>query len=155
MKLYQSQAEKLLRHNDGFTLLEMLFVISIIVLSLSLMITHPPRILSENQIEYQIKLLTSKIEFYQSQAIKSKKPVLLVFRKKQNDIKVMMSDPNTTHYETLYPLHLLPQSNLTYLAFDSNGNIKKFGTLSFTYLNKHFNIIFHIEQGRYRISYSN
>ncbi|REI12222.1 hypothetical protein DOS71_01610 [Staphylococcus felis] len=68
---------------------------------------------------------------------------------------MMMSEPNTTHYETLYPLHLLPQSNLTYLAFDSNGNIKKFGTLSFTYLNKHFNIIFHIEQGRYRISYSN
>ncbi|WP_274541720.1 type II secretion system protein, partial [Staphylococcus felis] len=43
-----------MRHNDGFTLLEMLFVISIIVLSLSLMITHPPRILSENQIEHQI-----------------------------------------------------------------------------------------------------
>nr|WP_269814022.1 competence type IV pilus minor pilin ComGD [Staphylococcus canis] len=143
----------MLHHKMAFTLVEMLIVMSIISLMTFLMLSHPPKLLSENQIKLQSKLFTTKIDLYQAQAIKHKSPVLLVFRKKQNDIKVVMHNPRETLFIPLTPLKLSPESNLEYLSIDEYGNVNNFGTLQLQLNNRKFKVIFHIEQGRYRIVY--
>ncbi|MGV3244028.1 competence type IV pilus minor pilin ComGD [Staphylococcus sp. 11262D007BW] len=138
----------------GFTLIEMLIVISIITLILGLSFIKPPKLFTEYQIKLQAALLTSKLDFYQAEAIKNKSDILLVFRKKQNDIKVVMLNQTKPQYIPLTPLKLNSHSNLDNIKFDRNGNINKFGTLKFNYLNEKFSLIYHIEQGRYRLSFS-
>ena len=145
------QAKRLLR--DGYTLVEMLVVLSIIIVFLSIVITHPKFDFSHLQCEYEIKKLTSEIDFYQSQAIKHHQSILMLFRKQYNDIKIVTSYPQTTRLLKLNPLNLKTSSNLPYLKFDKKGQISKFGTLYFEYQGQTIALIFHIEQGRYRIKY--
>lgn len=151
MKQLQYEMVKRLRHRGGFTLVEMLIVLSIISLSLFLLIRHPIHIYTPQNIDDQIKLFTSKIDYYQALAIKKKKTVLIAFRPGSNTIRVEIQNQQGDQIMSLAPLKLEPSSNLDYIAFNANGDIMKFGRLNFTYQQQHFSIIFHIEQGRYRI----
>ncbi|ARJ49847.1 competence type IV pilus minor pilin ComGD [Staphylococcus lutrae] len=145
--------EKPLRR-DGFTLIEMLVVLSIVSLFIFLTITHPQFNILLNDSQYQINKLTSEIDFYQSQAIKHQQSVLIVFRKTHNDLKIETTNPHRTTFISLEPLKLRSDSNLDAILFDKEGKITKFGTVKFDYRQQHISLIFHIEQGRYRVSYS-
>lgn len=138
---------------DGFTLIEMLLVLTMISVCISLSMAHPQFNLLQNTTSYEIKKLTSEIDYYQAYAIKSRAPVLLVFRPNRNDIKVETVHPHRTSYIQLNPLQLKATSNLNAIVFDKEGKANQFGTLRFEHKNRSFSLIFHIEQGRYRISY--
>ncbi|AVQ33087.1 prepilin-type N-terminal cleavage/methylation domain-containing protein [Staphylococcus muscae] len=142
---------RLLHHKQGFTLIEMLIVLSVISISLFIVIRHSTEIYSPNNLDDQIKLLTSKIDYYQSRAIKEKQTVLMVFRPDRNNIRIVFQKYHKDIFVPLSPLHLDMNSNLHTLAFNSDGEIMKFGRLNFKYHSESFSIIFHIEQGRYRI----
>lgn len=141
-------------HRDGFTLIESLLVLTIISLFLFITISHPKFNIFPNSMQYEVEKLTSKIDFYQSQAIKYRQPVLLVFRKSHNDIKVETFQPHHVSYIPLKPLQIKSDSNLNDIIFDKNGKTSKFGTLKFEYNHRQFSVIFHIEQRRYRVSFS-
>lgn len=153
-KLSQFVVAKLLSHKQGFTLVEFILVLTIISLVVFLKVVNHTENLHPTDIESHISLLTSRIDFYQSLAIKQKQPVLLLFRPYHNDMKVQIGH-KTPIFISLKPLILSNRSNLDYLQFNSKGQISKFGTLNFTYQHTHFALIFHIEQGRYRISFEN
>lgn len=147
-------AAKLLSHKGGFTLVELLLVLTIVSLTIFLTVSYHKRLIQPMDLETQTTLLTSKIDYYQSLAIKKKQSVLLLFRPFHNDIKIVIGNQKPVFY-SLKPLVLLNTSNLDYLHFNPDGNITKFGTLYFSYHAQKFALIFHIEQGRYRISLEN
>ncbi|MGV3041478.1 competence type IV pilus minor pilin ComGD [Staphylococcus rostri] len=151
MRRLQSKMVKQLRHRSGFTLIEMLIVLSIISLTLFLMMAHPAKLYTPQNIDDQIKLFTSKLDYYQALAIKKKKTVLIVFRPGSNTIRVAIQNEKGDAIISLVPLRLEPSSNIDHIAFNANGEIMKFGRLNLKYREQHFSIIFHIEQGRYRI----
>ncbi|UXR79314.1 MULTISPECIES: competence type IV pilus minor pilin ComGD [unclassified Staphylococcus] len=140
-----------MHHKRGFTLIEMLIVLSVISLSIFIVLQHATEIYSPNNLDDQIKLLTSKIDYYQSRAIKEKQTILMVFRPSQNNIRIVFQKHHKDIIEPLSPLHLDMNSNLYTLSFNSNGEIMKFGRINFKYRSEHFSIVFHIEQGRYRV----
>ena len=140
--------------NEGFTLLEFLLVLSIISLTLYLTLANQQSLVHPMDLETQVAKLTSEIDYYQSLAIKHQQPVLLVFRPFHNDVKIQIGNQKP-FYDSLSPLVLLKSSNLDYLHFNAKGHISKFGTLQFVYHKKKFSLIFHIEQGRHRISLKN
>ncbi|WP_258007317.1 competence type IV pilus minor pilin ComGD [Staphylococcus sp. 17KM0847] len=142
---------KLLHHKNGFTIIEMLIVLSIIALSIFLTLCVPKQLNLWNTTDYQIKQLTSKIDYYQSLAIKNKQTVLLLFRPYQNDIRIVQQDGTKYDLIPLDPLKLQKSSNLQRLAFNDKGHVTHFGRLDFQYQNSTFSLVFHIEQGRYRI----
>ncbi|EGQ2725181.1 prepilin-type N-terminal cleavage/methylation domain-containing protein [Staphylococcus pseudintermedius] len=143
---------KQLRH-DGFTLIEMLLVLAIISVFISITMAHPQFNLFHNTTEYEIKKLTSEIDYYQAYAIKSHAPVMLLFRPNRNDIKIETIHPHRVTTIPLAPLQLKMTSNVHALIFDKDGKANQFGTLRFEHQQRAFSLIFHIEQGRYRISY--
>ncbi|QQA56693.1 prepilin-type N-terminal cleavage/methylation domain-containing protein [Staphylococcus pseudintermedius] len=143
---------KQLRH-DGFTLIEMLLVLAIISVFISITMAHPQFNLFHNTTEYEIKKLTSEIDYYQAYAIKSHAPVMLLFRPNRNDIKIETIHPHRVTTIPLAPLQLKMTSNIHALIFDKDGKANHFGTLRFEHQQRAFSLIFHIEQGRYRISY--
>lgn len=152
MKASQSVVARLLHRKHAFTLIETMLVLSIISTVIFLTVVHHSNNNQPSDLDAQIALLTSRIDFYQSLAIKKEQPVLLLFRPYHNDIKVKIGDDAPT-YVSLKPLILSHRSNLNYLNFSSNGKISKFGTLFFSYKQTNFSLIFHIEQGRYRVSF--
>lgn len=147
-------AEKPLFHKEGFTLIEFLLVLTIISLTLFLTVTNQQSLIPTFDLETQVAKLTSEIDYYQSLAIKHKQPVLLVFRPYHNDIKIQIGNEKP-FYDSLSPLILLNSSNLDYIQFNTHGHNTKFGTLKFLYHQQKFKLIFHIEQGRYRVSLEN
>ncbi|MCO4339163.1 prepilin-type N-terminal cleavage/methylation domain-containing protein [Staphylococcus agnetis] len=141
-----------MHRKHAFTLIETMLVLSIISTVIFLTVVQHSNNNQPSDLDAQIALLTSRIDFYQSLAIKKEQPVLLLFRPYHNDIKVKIGD-NAPTYVSLKPLILSHRSNLDYLNFSSNGKISKFGTLFFSYKQTNFSLIFHIEQGRYRVSF--
>ncbi|MCS4485523.1 competence type IV pilus minor pilin ComGD [Staphylococcus americanisciuri] len=142
---------KQLHHRSGFTLVEMLIVLAIISIMLFITVTNPIKLYTPQNIDDQITLLTSKIDYYQALAIKKKKTVLIAFRSGSNTMRIEIQNERENRIISLNPLQLEPTSNLNYIAFNRTGEIMKFGKLNFKYGSQHFSIIFHIEQGRYRI----
>ncbi|WP_262605199.1 competence type IV pilus minor pilin ComGD [Staphylococcus sp. IVB6240] len=140
-----------LHHKNVFTLVEMLIVMCVISITLYLFMTIKSSMYSQQNIKDQIKLLTSKIDYYQAYAIKHRQTVLMVFRPNKNNIRVVFQNGQKDIVIPLSPLHLDEGSTLNTIAFDKDGNILKFGKLKFQYMQYHFDLIFHIEQGRYRI----
>ncbi|MEJ7540685.1 competence type IV pilus minor pilin ComGD [Staphylococcus intermedius] len=138
---------------EGFTLIEMLLVLTIVSVMISLSIAYPQLNLIQNTTDYEIKKLTSEIDYYQAYAIQSPAPVMLLFRPNRNDIKIETINPHRVTTIPLTPLHLKMTSNLHALIFDKDGKANQFGTLHFEHQQRAFSLIFHIEQGRYRISY--
>lgn len=128
---------KQLRH-DGFTLIEMLLVLAIISVFISITMAHPQFNLFHNTTEYEIKKLTSEIDYYQAYAIKSHAPVMLLFRPNRNDIKIETIHPHRVTTIPLAPLQLKMTSNIHALIFDKDGKANQFGTLRFEHQQRAF-----------------
>lgn len=69
---------KLLSHKSGFTLVELLLVLTIVALTIFLTVSYHKRLIQPMDLETQTTLLTSKIDYYQSLAIKKKTCIISV-----------------------------------------------------------------------------
>lgn len=134
----------------GFTLIEMIFVISIV--SLIMLISM---ILSKNSVENVnlnkgLQDFEVKLEYLETKSIASKRPILVWFKPNSSQIEYQIKR-NEIHTLSLYKGHISNDNHFTTLVFDGEGNINQFGTLKMVFNNKKYNIVFRIEKGRYRV----
>ncbi|WP_323704763.1 competence type IV pilus minor pilin ComGD [Mammaliicoccus sp. Dog046] len=134
----------------GFTLIEMIFVMSIV--SLIMLISM---ILSKNTIENVnlnkgLQDFEVKLEYLETKSIASKRPILVWFKPNSSQIEYQIKR-NDIQTLSLYKGHVSNDNQFTTLVFDGEGNINQFGTLKMVFNKKKYNIVFRIEKGRYRV----
>ncbi|MBM6628177.1 prepilin-type N-terminal cleavage/methylation domain-containing protein [Mammaliicoccus vitulinus] len=136
--------------NKGFTLIEMIIVISI--LSLIFMVTMSLSISSVDKIGLTsgIKDFETKLEYLETKSLATKRPILVWFKSNSEKIYYQLEKGNIQTLN-LYKGNISKDNKFTTLVFDGEGNINQFGTLKMNFSNKKYNVVFRIEKGRYRI----
>lgn len=136
--------------NKGFTLIEMIIVISI--LSLIFMVTMSLSISSVDKIGLTsgIKDFETKLEYLETKSLATKRPILVWFKPNSEKIYYQLVKGNIQTLN-LYKGNISKDNKFTTLVLDGEGNINQFGTLKMNFSNKKYNVVFRIEKGRYRI----
>ncbi|HCN60468.1 MULTISPECIES: competence type IV pilus minor pilin ComGD [Mammaliicoccus] len=136
--------------NKGFTLIEMIFVISILSMIMMLTMFLSINAIDKVDLTNGIYDLETKLEYLETKSIATKKPILVWFKPNSEKIYYQI-ERNQIQTLTLYKGNISKDNKFTTLVYDGEGNINQFGTLKIIFNNKKYKIIFRIEKGRYRI----
>lgn len=136
--------------NKGFTLIEMIFVISILSMIMMLTMFLSINAIDKVDLTNGIYDLETKLEYLETKSIATKKPILVWFKPNSEKIYYQI-ERNQIQTLTLYKGNISKVNKFTTLVYDGEGNINQFGTLKIIFNNKKYKIIFRIEKGRYRI----
>lgn len=136
--------------NKGFTLIEMIFVISILSMIMMLTMFLSINAIDKVDLTNGIYDLETKLEYLETKSIATKKPILVWFKPNSEKIYYQI-ERNHIQTLTLYKGNISKDNKFTTLVYDGEGNINQFGTLKIIFNNKKYKIIFRIEKGRYRI----
>ncbi|MBF0842288.1 MULTISPECIES: competence type IV pilus minor pilin ComGD [Mammaliicoccus] len=137
-------------NNKGFTLIEMVIVLSI--LSIIVLITIYISINSVDKfgLTSGINDFETKLEYLETKSLSTKQPILVWFKPNSTKIQYQINNGNI-HSINLYKGKISKDNKFTTLVYDGEGNINQFGTLKLEFNNKRYLVIFRIEKGRYRI----
>lgn len=136
--------------NKGFTLIEMIIVISILSMIMMLTMFLSINAIDKVDLTNGIYDLETKLEYLETKSIATKKPILVWFKPNSEKIYYQI-ERNQIQTLTLYKGNISKDNKFTTLVYDGEGNINQFGTLKIIFNNKKYKIIFRIEKGRYRI----
>lgn len=136
--------------NKGFTLIEMIFVISILSIIMMLTMFLSINAIDKVDLTNGIHDLETKLEYLETKSIATKRPILVWFKPNSDKIYYQIKI-NQIQTLTLYKGNISKDNKFTTLVYDGEGNINQFGTLKINFNNKKYKIIFRIEKGRYRI----
>ncbi|WP_426381512.1 competence type IV pilus minor pilin ComGD [Mammaliicoccus lentus] len=137
-------------NNKGFTLIEMVIVLSI--LSIIVLITIHISINSVDKfgLTSGINDFETKLEYLETKSLSTKQPILVWFKPNSTKIQYQINNGNINSIN-LYKGKISKDNKFTTLVYDEEGNINQFGTLKLEFNNKRYLVIFRIEKGRYRI----
>ncbi|GGI39998.1 competence type IV pilus minor pilin ComGD [Mammaliicoccus stepanovicii] len=136
--------------NKGFTLIEMIFVLSIV--SMITMLTMYMTINSVDKIGLTNGIVDfeTKLEYLEIKSLLTQKPILVWFKPNAHKI-YYQTERNNIRELSLYKGKVANDNKFTTMVYDGKGNINQFGTLKMTFSNKRYRVIFRIEKGRYKI----
>lgn len=137
-------------NNKGFTLIEMVIVLSI--LSIIVLITIHISINSVDKfgLTSGINDFETKLEYLETKSLSTKQPILVWFKPNSTKIQYQINNGNINSIN-LYKGKISKDNKFTTLVYDGEGNINQFGTFKLEFNNKRYLVIFRIEKGRYRI----
>ncbi|WP_239724186.1 competence type IV pilus minor pilin ComGD [Mammaliicoccus sp. A-M4] len=137
-------------NNKGFTLIEMVIVLSI--LSIIVLITIHISINSVDKfgLTSGINDFETKLEYLETKSLSTKQPILVWFKPNSTKIQYQINNGNINSIN-LYKGKISKDNKFTTLVYDGEGNINQFGTLKLEFNNKRYLVIFRIEKGWYRI----
>ncbi|WP_425255839.1 competence type IV pilus minor pilin ComGD [Mammaliicoccus sciuri] len=143
---------KLLHINDnkGFTLVEMIIVLSIISIIFMVTMYLSINALARSGLNNGIDDFETKLEFLETKSLSQKQPILVWFKPNSDKIFYQI-ERNQIQTISLYKGRISKNNEFTTLVFDGEGNINQFGTLKVEFNDKNYHVIFRIEKGRYRI----
>ncbi|MCD8874380.1 prepilin-type N-terminal cleavage/methylation domain-containing protein [Mammaliicoccus sciuri] len=143
---------KLLHINDnkGFTLVEMIIVLSIISIIFMVTMYLSINALASSGLNNGIDDFETKLEFLETKSLSQKHPILVWFKPNSDKIFYQI-EKNQIQTISLYKGRISKNNQFTTLVFDGEGNINQFGTLKVEFNDKNYHVIFRIEKGRYRI----
>ncbi|WP_436896195.1 competence type IV pilus minor pilin ComGD [Mammaliicoccus sciuri] len=143
---------KLLHINDnkGFTLVEMIIVLSIISIIFMVTMYLSINALARSGLNNGIDDFETKLEFLETKSLSQKQPILVWFKPNSDKIFYQI-EKNQIQTISLYKGRISKNNQFTTLVFDGEGNINQFGTLKVEFNDKNYHVIFRIEKGRYRI----
>lgn len=142
---------KQLQASRSFTYVEMLFVLSIV----SLLVFIQMQRLSFNKDNLtsphsKISNLIMQFNYLKSKAIKDQQSITLIFNDFSTQIRVKEQHMQNSTIDLPQNTYIHPRTNLSYINFDKNGDVNKFGSLYLSIDKSLYKIIFHIEKGRLR-----
>ncbi|WP_129688452.1 competence type IV pilus minor pilin ComGD [Gottfriedia acidiceleris] len=149
LALYQ-YLKKRLGNSFGFTFVEMLLVLSIMILLLILPINQVRKIEDEQKLTLFIQMLQNDIFLAQRNAIIKQIPTRIIFYQNKYELEDNLLNPPVV-------IRNFDKSiNITYLTlkpplrYNSDGNISSSGTISIKYKKAEYIVTFYIGSGRFK-----
>lgn len=135
----------------GFTLIEMLLVLSIFMLIISVLSAGFFSLNESMEEKHYIKMLERDLLLGHTYAITNNQFVMFLYRFEEN--AYLLSVGQRVLIKRQLPEHIsfLPGQEMNYFYFLPTGNINKFGTLTFYIRDHTYQVIFSIGKGRFRI----
>lgn len=145
--------KRLILNKNGFTLVESLFVLSLVSVMSLVLITNIVPIYHQKVIESFLDQFEKDMLLAQQYAIVHEEPVYILFNGDQLQYSLEMNELATPLLRRSYhPGILLEGGTLTNrVTYISNGSIQKSGAMYITYNNRTFKVIFYLGKGRIRI----
>lgn len=142
---------KLLQTSKAFTLLEMLFVLSVVSILVLIQFKFTPlqkidSIANENK----IKNFILHLNYLKSLAIKDHQPITLIIKPQSTSILILEQYHEARKLELPSNSYIYYRTNLDKITFEKNGNTNKFGSIYISLNETIYRIIFHLEKGRIR-----
>ncbi|KQL33839.1 hypothetical protein AN960_19500 [Bacillus sp. FJAT-25509] len=142
--------KKKLGNSFGFTFVEMLLVLSIMILLLILPINQVRKIEDEQKLTLFIQMLQNDIFLAQRNAIIKQIPTRIIFYQDKYEMEDNLLNPpvvirNFDKSISITYLTLKPP-----LRFNSDGNISSSGTISIKYKKAEYIITFYLGSGRFK-----
>ncbi|MBS4209610.1 competence type IV pilus minor pilin ComGD [Bacillus sp. FJAT-50079] len=145
--------ERFKRNNrqDGFTLIEMLVVISVLTILLSFSLFSFKHFHDWMQRELFITQLQSDLYYAQAFAINRKESVHVKFLKEENQYEaVAQSGELLLKRKIRTPIYISELSVLSY-TITSEGTVSHFGTVTFKHQDHSIQLTFYIGRGRFNV----
>lgn len=139
-------------NNHGFTLIEMLIVLTVVAVISAVAIPSVQGVVAERQLRYFLEQFTNDMLYAQQYAMTRKKTVSVVFD--YGECRYRITEGGTAGKELVYrffpsPFQLQPTTLQSPLSFFANGNVNKAGTILVTYGKKIYKIVFLLGKGRF------
>ncbi len=133
--------------NDGFTLIEMLFVLLICSLTIQLSITPVHSLINQISEKEMLEQIKADIYLAQTIAITSNKRTEIIFSQEQ--FYVVIDDQ--VRFAEKFPKSLKVLQLEKFQFLPNSGHINRFTTVHFEGLTRNYKWIFQIGKGRFRI----
>ncbi|MFB7140305.1 competence type IV pilus minor pilin ComGD [Gottfriedia sp. NPDC056225] len=142
--------KKRLGNSPGFTFIELLLVLTIMMMLLILPISQVRKVEDEQKLSLFIQMLQNDIFLAQRNAILKQMPTRIIFYQKKYEIQDNLLNPpvvirNFDESIMITYLTLKPP-----LRFNSDGNISNFGTISIKYKKIEYIVTFYLGSGRFK-----
>ncbi|WP_181502717.1 competence type IV pilus minor pilin ComGD [Paranoxybacillus vitaminiphilus] len=143
-----------MRKESGFTLIEMLIVLTIINVLLMLSIPKMDRLVEKKQTDYFIEQFKDDMLYAQQYAMTHKSSVIIVFYDQQPVYRITEESVFgriLLHRSYSDKLQIQPVTLQSPLIFLPNGNVNKSGTILVTYGKQTYKIVFLLGKGRFYV----
>jgi len=140
------------KNESGYTLFELIIVISILSVILLIAVPSYHSLSKTNEIEHFFEQLQEDIYYTQMTAISRGKPIMLDFITTLSQYRILAS--NQTIVKRDYPHDIIVEKGTleTKIEFNPNGNIRKAGTIFIKTANGKYKLTFQLGKGRFEIA---
>ncbi|WP_049663160.1 competence type IV pilus minor pilin ComGD [Bacillus sp. FJAT-27231] len=145
---------RLPKEERGFTLMETMVVLTIIIVLLSIAVLPFPKLAAHFEKEQFLNQLQADLFFAQSYAIARQEKVEVKFFYTENcyTIRSLTSTANFLVQRNMPDTIRYMDGSLTILSFLPNGNTNNFGTVRFRYGSRYISLVFQIGKGRFYVT---
>ncbi|MBD8071335.1 competence type IV pilus minor pilin ComGD [Bacillus sp. PS06] len=143
------------KNQKGFTLIETLLVLSILIILTTLPFLKLSPLQEEKIIEHFFEQLTDDLLLSQQYAIMHSDSVKVYFFHASSSYKVILVETNTVVISRNYDENITinPLTLGTTIQFRNNGNISKAGTMQVVYKkSEKYNVVFQLGRGRFYVT---
>lgn len=140
------------KNEEGFTLIEMLLVLYIVLLTSSLSVHAISGISEKRSVDQFFQQLMLDVQSAQATAIEKKSTVTIRFLSNKVEASVAAEGAVIFEYEFPENITFIQLSNLKTIIINANGNIRDFGRLKFNTPFGQIHLILNIQEGRMRLS---
>lgn len=138
---------------NGFTLIEMLFILAILSILILLFIPAFNHSIQNHQVNQFLYVLHSDVLFMQNLSTGNKTDIRMIF--KDNHYIVSNYLTNDIYLERKYPNELTIETRtLNYVSFNDKGSIRYPGTIQIKSAHKNYRLVFPLGKGRFYIDES-
>lgn len=144
---------KRMKNEQGFTLIEMLFVLFIVMCLTSIVTRISMKVIETKEIERFFTQLELDIQFIQMQSMQQREVVSIKFEAPTNRY-IIKKDFYTIDYERPFPKNvefLSGSSTFFTIIYNANGNVSRAGTLYFNTSDGLRKVIITLGAGRVRV----
>lgn len=143
--------KKYIQNERGFTLIEMLLVLFIVMIVSSIVFQISFKLSEKQVINHFFKQIQFDLQRMQSLAIETGETTMVIFV--DNNTYIGYQDFGEVVFEKSFPpgVELNKYSNLKKIHYNSKGEVIKFGTVMFHTINGEKSLIINIEKGRVKL----
>ncbi|HEU5140506.1 MAG TPA: competence type IV pilus minor pilin ComGD [Bacillales bacterium] len=135
----------------GFTLIETLIVLFIVVSVSAITLVSFQGFHSAKQTDYFLEQIQKDLYFAQEYALSHHKEVRLVLDSAKHRYSVVTDTAESLLTRAFSPEILISSNFGSAVEFNPNGNIARFGTLTFRTPQGTYKMVFHIGKGRFYV----
>ncbi|MBS4217161.1 GspH/FimT family pseudopilin [Bacillus sp. FJAT-49711] len=140
------------KNNKGFTLLEVLIVISVMTIIFSFSFFTMKSFWGLMQKNMFLNQLQSDIYFAHSYAINQQETIIFRFSSINQQYQAVTKDTNDVMIQRKFPAAIkIVESNIPSFSITPDGNVSNFGTMILSINEKRVKITFYIGRGRFLI----
>ncbi|RJS59682.1 competence type IV pilus minor pilin ComGD [Bacillus sp. PK3_68] len=148
-----NKIERCARSDEGFTLVETMVILTVIVVLLSVAVLPFPRVAADFEKQQFLNQLQADLFLAQSYAIAKQEvvEVRFIYTENRYTIRPLTAPTNLFVQRSMPDTIRYVDGSLAKLSFLPNGNTSSFGTVHFEYLDRHISLIFQIGKGRFYV----